>query len=432
MEAAPVKDEGYFYKQGTRRNDYKYRYFRIDGDQVMYYKNSLMPKKKGFFSVRDCNDACMVTLAENDPKAEHGRYVLQIKLTDDSAKMICLSTHEESMALRWCTAIKNAAKFEKRIFTDNSDKTKWVFRVDFRHMDTILSINKYFLPNIKEAKDMYNSVLKIVGKYWGICPVDRQNMLTWTESIEAKYSPNIISSNVFSLLQKYGRLPMKFVQWVAAELVDALCLLHEKTEYVLAQLLPWQITFNTEGQVAITTLDFVRITDYYRPLESPAFYYEYLSPEFLAGKKKGRYSIEDNWWSLGIILYEMTFGVPPFLNRDDIIALPNCDREEAIPFPEDWMHQGSTDELAMKQDFKDFLMLLLGSPSDRISFFLNGIREHKFFRRHGYEPHVFGTLLHSKSPWKTFIIELGEDTTEYDMSNQCRYDYYEHSKRIQK
>ncbi len=40
---------------------------------------------------------------------------------------------------------------------------------------------------------------------------------------------------------------------------------------------------------------------------------EYLAPEVIAGTGSGKAA---DWWSLGILLYELTVGIPPFYSQN--------------------------------------------------------------------------------------------------------------------
>lgn len=57
----------------------------------------------------------------------------------------------------------------------------------------------------------------------------------------------------------------------------------------------------------------------------------YMAPEVLA--KKG-YSCQIDWWSLGVIVYELVFGKRPFRGRTNS-ALTESIQAERLTWPED-------------------------------------------------------------------------------------------------
>jgi serine/threonine protein kinase len=48
---------------------------------------------------------------------------------------------------------------------------------------------------------------------------------------------------------------------------------------------------------------------------------EYLAPEVLENKRK--YSFAVDWWSFGVLLYEMISGLPPFYSTDRAVLFEN-------------------------------------------------------------------------------------------------------------
>lgn len=62
---------------------------------------------------------------------------------------------------------------------------------------------------------------------------------------------------------------------------------------------------------------------------------EYIAPEVIKGN--GHTSAVD-WWTLGILIYEMLFGTTPFKGKNRNATFANILRDE-VPFPE---HAGAT------------------------------------------------------------------------------------------
>lgn len=54
---------------------------------------------------------------------------------------------------------------------------------------------------------------------------------------------------------------------------------------------------------------------------------EYLAPEIVKGCGHGK---EADWWSLGVILYEMLCGQSPFYSKDQATMLDNIKNKELI------------------------------------------------------------------------------------------------------
>ena len=115
----------------------------------------------------------------------------------------------------------------------------------------------------------------------------------------------------------------------------------------------------------------------------------YIAPEVLL--KKG-YGLECDWWSVGIIMFEMLCGYPPF-SYDEPPA-QTCHRiirwKENLQFPSD---------VVLSDEAKDLILKLLCDPEDRIG--TNGvedIKNHPFFSGINWE-----NIRHIQPP---FVPEL--------------------------
>lgn len=93
---------------------------------------------------------------------------------------------------------------------------------------------------------------------------------------------------------------------------------------------------------------------------------EYLAPEFLVGSPHGR---AVDWWSLGIMLYEMLCGIPPFYSENQ-----NEMYEKILSAPLDF-----PEEVTVSEEGKNLLARLLDRDPDTRMQDVESFTAHPFF-----------------------------------------------------
>jgi serine/threonine kinase 32 len=107
-------------------------------------------------------------------------------------------------------------------------------------------------------------------------------------------------------LDRLGCLPEEHVQFYAAQLALSLHYLHSRN-IIHRDLKPDNILLDERGHAHLTDFNIaVRLSrQRKRPLMSVAGSLAYISPEIL--QKQG-YTYSVDWWSLGIVIYELLYG----------------------------------------------------------------------------------------------------------------------------
>lgn len=137
----------------------------------------------------------------------------------------------------------------------------------------------------------------------------------------------IPGGELFTWLKRYKRFSGPVVRFYAAQLCIALDFLHEK-KVVYRDLKPENIMLNRDGYIKLTDLGFAKELNIltYTVCGTP----EYLAPEQLRGEG---YGIEVDFWSFGIVLYEMAVGIPPFY-ADSALQIYDNIVKESVTVPQ--------------------------------------------------------------------------------------------------
>ncbi|KAF9962733.1 hypothetical protein BGZ70_007941 [Mortierella alpina] len=118
----------------------------------------------------------------------------------------------------------------------------------------------------------------------------------------------VIGGELFSHLRKAGRFTNDMTRFYAAEIVLAIEYLHSR-DIIYRDLKPENLLLDSSGHVKITDFGFAkRVEDRTWTLCGTP---EYLAPEIIQSKGHGK---AVDWWALGILIFEMLAGYPPFFD----------------------------------------------------------------------------------------------------------------------
>ena len=196
---------------------------------------------------------------------------------------------------------------------------------------------------------------------------------------------------LFFHMSKRGRFSIPEVRLYLAEIAIALAHLHS-CGIVYRDLKPENILLDSEGHLKLT--DFGLSKDLSKTGATTTFCgtTEYFAPEIVRHEP---YGIEVDWWSLGVLAYELLFGTTPFHAQNRARLFKNI-LEEAPSFPQ-----------STPADVQEMIMQLL-SKDPRKRPKLPEIRNMKFFSELNFEDVV------AKRVCPLFVPAIG---AKVDLSN---------------
>ncbi|GMF29503.1 unnamed protein product [Phytophthora lilii] len=146
------------------------------------------------------------------------------------------------------------------------------------------------------------------------------------------------AGDLFYHLNMKGRLSVKDAKLYGAELVLAISYLHE-LNILYRDLKPSNVMIDSEGHIGVVDFGLSKQHIYgsnfgVKTLSGTA---EYVAPEALAQSADGsrNYGKAYDWWSLGIVIYEMLVGESPFYDENEHKMLSRIAYSDVV-FPSDF------------------------------------------------------------------------------------------------
>merc|ERR1711988_1698064 len=175
----------------------------------------------------------------------------------------------------------------------------------------------------------------------------------------------VIGGEFFSHLRRAGRFPNDTARYYAAQISLVFEYLHSLS-ILYRDLKPENLLLDKNGNCKVTDFGFAKQVEYrtWTLCGTP----EYLAPEIILSKGHGK---AVDWWALGILIYEMLAGYPPFYDEDPLGIYQKI-LEGKIKFP--WHFDRHSKDLIKKlltADLTKRIGNLKGGPED--------VKKHKWF-----------------------------------------------------
>jgi len=205
-----------------------------------------------------------------------------------------------------------------------------------------------------------------------------------------------LGGELFSLLRDRVRFEEPMARFYTANVASAFVHLHDKC-IAYRDLKPENLLLDSQGYLKICDFGFAKKVNgkTYTLCGTP----EYLAPEIISNVG---HNWAVDWWAVGILIYEMLCGDPPFVH-DDPMQLYQMILRGSFPFPSN-----------VGKHAKDLVnKLLVANPAARLGSLKKGSRDvtsHPFFKL------IDLTFLHKKTVKAPYVPPLkGEkDTSNFD------------------
>ena len=220
-------------------------------------------------------------------------------------------------------------------------------------------------------------------------------------------TPFMKGGDLYNRLKSEGVLSEDVVKFYTAQIAIAIQHLHD---YGMAyrDLKPENILLDEDGYIKLC--DFGASVHFQGTKKENSFAGspEYASPEMIAHEG---HTIMSDWWSFGILIYELLYGITPFYNKDKSRMYELIEIGE-LKFPKTVMIKENEKVLKVSDDAKNIITkLLVKNPAQRLGRKgLNEIKSQNFFSGINFDTVKSKKL---KAPFKPTFNE-NEPTNNFD------------------
>lgn len=216
----------------------------------------------------------------------------------------------------------------------------------------------------------------------------------------------IEGGELFSLLRKSKIFPNQVAKFYSAEVLLALEYLHSKN-IIYRDLKPENILISRSGHIKLADFGFAKQveTTTYTLCGTP----DYIAPEIIAVQP---YTKAVDWWSFGILIYEMIAGTTPFYDPSPMKTYENITKCQVV-YPNHF-----------QMDVIDLLHgLITKDVTYRLGNLKNGvedIKNHPWFNEVIWENLLQGNI---ETPYEPNIPAGVGDASQFEKYPEDRYDY---------
>jgi serine/threonine-protein kinase MRCK len=232
--------------------------------------------------------------------------------------------------------------------------------------------------------------------------------------------------DLLTLLSKFDRLPEEMARFYIAETILAIDSLH-KLGYVHRDIKPDNILIDLNGHIRLADFGscLKMLPDGSVQSNVAVGTPDYISPEILRAmeENQGRYGPECDWWSLGIVMFEMLYGETPFyaeslvdtygkiMNHENKFSIPEDDDPDLVA-----SDSNGGGAAPVSDEAKCLLRKLICNNDERLG--KNGLDD---FKSHPFFKDIDWDNIRQTNPPYTPEVSSPYDTSNFDTEDEIKY-----------